>query len=49
MDAENLATNLHELAAVLRVPCLTLYANQVSQLGRDLEEARAGRTRWPEP
>lgn len=49
MDAEKLATNLRELGAALRVPCLNLYADQVAQMGRDLDEARAGRTRWPQP
>ena len=49
MDAEKLATNLRELADALRVPCLNLYADQVVQLGRDLEASRAGRDHWPAP
>lgn len=49
MDADKLATNLRELGAALQVPCLKLYADQVAQLGRELDAARAGRTHWPAP
>lgn len=47
MTADALAANLRELAKTLSVPCLNLYADQVTQLGKDLDAARAGTSRWP--
>lgn len=47
MTADALENNLRELARTLSVPCLSMYADQVAQLGRELEAARAGTGRWP--
>lgn len=47
MNADALAANLRELGSTLNVPCLNMYADQVAELGRELEAARAGTGRWP--